>query len=292
MTASKSCKCNRQCTTYTIGIRCHVSAKRFHRTVDGTKVLARSPGGQGDQPTRQRFCAINLRFIVVAKVHYIKPPKVRVRDCARPLNVESCVGPGPDTPCASVPPTPWLRCAHWSAPSVLAIARRHRCRYPTSTFALVRRRTRRAAFSNRSTTLPILPLSFPDPYQPTPDTSRSLRIILLALGDYTTPTKAETRQTVSPQSSDTFVNAEDQENIYGTPPRRHTNLWQNDSFPPEKVIDKKEITFSGNNHVYEIDHVMTSPRVVDMPSQSDTVCLTKKRSYKVSAILRYNLTRM
>ena len=146
------------CTTCTIGIRCHVSAIRLRRTVDGTKVLARSPGGQGDQPTRQRFCATNLRFIVVAKVHYIQSPNVRVRDCARPLNVECCVGP--DTPCAPVPPSPSLRCAHWSAASVLAIARRHRCRYPIGTFVLVRRRTRGAAFPTRSTTLPILPLPF------------------------------------------------------------------------------------------------------------------------------------
>ena len=37
---------------------------------------------------------------------------------------------------------------------------------------------------------------------------------------------------------------------------------------------------------------MTSPTVIDMPSQSDTVCLTKKRSYKVSATLGYHLTHM
>ena len=124
-------------------------------TVDSTKVLARSPGGQGDKLTRQRFCAINLRFIVAAKVHYIQSRNVRVRDSARPLNVECCVGPG--TPCAPVPPSPSLRCANWSAASVLAIARRQRCRYPIGTFALVRRRTRGAAFPNRSTTLPTSP---------------------------------------------------------------------------------------------------------------------------------------
>ena len=154
-------------------IRRHVSANRFRRTVDGTKVLARSPGGEGDQPTRQRFCAINLRFIVVAKVHYIQSPNVRVRDCARPLNAECCVGP--DTPCGPVPPSPSLRCAHWSAASVLAIARLQRCRYPIGTFVLVRRRTR-ATELRTALPLPSLPsLLFlsspaPDPYYRHPAT--------------------------------------------------------------------------------------------------------------------------
>ena len=49
---------------------------------------------------------------------------------------------------------------------------------------------------------------------------------------------------------------------------------------------------AATGHMYESNHVMTSPTVIDMPSQSDTVCLTKKRSYKVSATLGYNLTHM
>ena len=142
-------------------------------TVDSTKVLARSPGGQGDKLTRQRFCAINLRFIVAAKVHYIQSRNVRVRDSARPLNVECCVGPG--TPCAPVPPSPSLRCANWSAASVLAIARRQRCRYPIGTFAWVRRRTR-ATELRTALPLPSLPSLLllssptPDPYYRHPDT--------------------------------------------------------------------------------------------------------------------------
>ena len=37
---------------------------------------------------------------------------------------------------------------------------------------------------------------------------------------------------------------------------------------------------------------MTSPTIMEMPSQPDMLCLTKKRSYKVSATLGYNLTHM
>ena len=92
---------------------------------------------------------------------------------AHALNVECCVGP--DTPCAPVPPSPSLRCAHWSAASVLAIARRQRCRYPIGTFALVRRRTRATELR---TALPLPSLSSllflssptPDPYYRHPDT--------------------------------------------------------------------------------------------------------------------------
>ena len=140
---------------------------RLRRTVDGTKVLAQSPGGQGNQPTRQRFCALNLRFIVVAKIHYIQSPNVRVYNCARPLNIDCCVGP--DTPCATVPPTPSLRFAHRYAANVLAIARRNRFRYLTGMFVLVRHRT---CGPHSRISLPLYSFfpSFPDPYYRHPDT--------------------------------------------------------------------------------------------------------------------------
>ena len=67
----------------------------------------------------------------------------------------------------SVPPTPSLGCAHRSAAGVLAIARRHRCRYTTDTLALVRRRTHGAALPNRSTTLSF-PSLFSGSVLPTP----------------------------------------------------------------------------------------------------------------------------
>ena len=66
---------------------------RHRRTALVLKILARSPGGKGDQPTRQRICAIILRFIVVATVHNIQSPNVRARNSVHPLNVECCVGP-------------------------------------------------------------------------------------------------------------------------------------------------------------------------------------------------------
>ena len=72
-----------------------------------------------------------------------------------------------------------------SAAGVLAPTIRYRFRYrqPRSPWSDA---GRFPAISNGSTSLPFPPLSFPDPYQSTPDTSRSVRINFLSLGIYTT----------------------------------------------------------------------------------------------------------
>ena len=75
-------------------------------------------------PTQQRYATIELECLAV---HFAVDKCSFYLKARLPLNAECCVGPAS---CAFGNATSSLRCAHWSAASVLAIARRQRCRYP------------------------------------------------------------------------------------------------------------------------------------------------------------------
>ena len=146
------------CTTGTIGIRCHVSA---NGSVVPPMVLRYWHDLRVGKGTNQHGNGFALgTFIAVVRLRSTSTyshPTFGFATARPPLNAECCVGPAP---CAFGNASSSLRCAHWSAASVLAIVYRpcslpirHVCAGPTQD---TRNRT-----PNRSTTpfsnLPTLP---------------------------------------------------------------------------------------------------------------------------------------
>ena len=165
---------------------------RLRRTVDDTKVLARSPGGEGDQPTRKRLCASYVYFCCTPTFYFnLQLPNVRVRDCAHAHSTSSV---------ASAGTVVHLGISNFAASSRTPV----RCRcvsayesvpFPLSsgTLALVRRRTHPRDLEPLY--LPTLTSPFlSGSVLPTTDTSRCLGINLLALGVYTTVRTHFTRE--------------------------------------------------------------------------------------------------
>ena len=115
------------CITCTIGIRCHVSA---NGSVVPPMVLRywhdRRVGKGTNQHGNGFALATSIAVVLLRSTSTCSHPTFGFATARPPLNAECCVGPAP---CAFgngvTVATSSLRCAHWSAASVLAIVYRH-----------------------------------------------------------------------------------------------------------------------------------------------------------------------
>ena len=112
------------CTRCTIGICCHVTT---NGSFVPSMVLRYWRDGRVGKETNQHGNGFALAtYIGVVRRHSTSTyshPTFGFATAGPPLIAECCVGP---EPCAFGNATPSLRCAHWSAASLLAIAHRHR----------------------------------------------------------------------------------------------------------------------------------------------------------------------